>query len=93
MNNNMNNTHNKEKNELLDKIQKLAFAKIESQLFLNTHPECRGALEYFKEVVKNLNAARAEYAERYGAITPDEVDGAEWSWAMGDWPWHTGKEN
>ena len=88
----MNNAMNG-KNELMKKIQQLAFANIESELFLDTHPECRQALESFKEVVKNLNAAREEYSAKYGPITSTDVEGEKWTWAEGMWPWHTGKED
>ena len=87
----MNNS--KEKNELMMKIQKLAFAKVEAEQFLDTHPECRAALEYFKEVVKNLKAATEEYSLKYSPIASSDVSGEEWSWADGKWPWHTGKED
>lgn len=87
----MNNS--KEKNELMMKIQKLAFAKVEAEQFLDTHPECRAALEYFKEVVKNLKAATEEYSLKYSPITSSDVSGDAWSWADGKWPWHMGKED
>lgn len=87
----MNNNHS-EKMELMNRIQKLAFAKTESELFLDTHPECRQALEYFKEVVKNLEAAVEEYAAKYGPITSSDVEGDGWTWAESAWPWHVGKE-
>ena len=83
----------KEKSELMTKIQKLAFAKVEAELFLDTHPECRQALEYFKEVVKNLKEATEEYSAKYGPITSAGVEGDKWTWADGAWPWHLGKEN
>ena len=97
MNNMMNGgtlgSANGERAALLSKIQKLSFAKIESQLFLDTHPECRQALEYFKDVVKNLKAAREEYAAKYGPIGTTDIEGDRWTWVDGVWPWHTGKEN
>ena len=73
---------------LMKKIQSLAFAKVESELFLDTHPECRQALEYYKDVVRNLKEATEEYSAKYGPITATDVQGDKWTWANGGWPWH-----
>lgn len=88
----MNNNSNARK-ELMYKIQQLAFAKTESELFLDTHPECRQALEYFKEVVKNLESAVEEYSAKYGPISSSDVEGEKWTWTESMWPWHLGKED
>ena len=91
MNNSVNNTQ--ERSALMKKIQALSFAKVESELFLDTHPECRQALEYYKEVVKNLAEATAEYSAKYGPIFSADIQGDKWTWTDGNWPWHNmGKE-
>ena len=92
MNNSMNNCA--ESAALMKKIQSLAFAKVESELFLDTHPECRQALEYYKDVVKNLQEATAEYSAKYGPLFSSDVQGDKWTWTDGKWPWHmTAKED
>ena len=85
----MNNVQNgvKEKDMLMKRIQALSFAKVESELFLDTHPECRQALEYYKEVVRNLSEAMMEYSAKYGAITSAQIEGDKWTWTDGKWPW------
>ena len=91
MNNSANNAG--ERSALMKKIQSLSFAKVESELFLDTHPECRQALEYYKEVVKNLGDAIDEYSAKYGPILSADIEGDKWTWTDGSWPWHiTGKE-
>ena len=92
MNNSANNAG--ERSALMKKIQSLSFAKVESELFLDTHPECRQALEYYKEVVKNLGDALDEYSAKYGPILSADIEGDKWTWTDGSWPWHiTGKED
>lgn len=76
------------KSALMNKIQKLSFAMCETQLFLDTHPNCRRALEYFHELTDTLAATRLEYQNRFGPITADEVVGDKWTWVMSPWPWH-----
>ncbi len=91
----MNNAGNNsaERASLMRKIQSLCFAKVETELFLDTHPQCRQALEYYKEVVHNLEDVTEEYSAKYGPITASDVEGNKWTWADGPWPWHTvGKE-
>ena len=77
------------KAQLMNKIQKLSFALYETQLFLDTHPECRRALEYFHELTVALTEARLEYQNRFGPITADEVVGEKWTWVMSPWPWQS----
>ena len=89
MNNSANST---EVMALMKKIQSLSFAKAECELFLDTHPECKQAIEYYKDVVRNLTDVSAEYAAKYGPIISADVQGDTWTWAGGQWPWHTGKE-
>ncbi len=92
MNNSTNNSADMA--ALMKKIQSLSFAKVESELFLDTHPECRQALEYYKEIVKNLTDAMDEYSAKYGPILSADVQGDKWTWTDGKWPWHiTGKED
>lgn len=75
---------------LMDKIQKLSFAQTETGLFLNTHPDCTRALDYYHKLTDELNAAREEYANTYGPIIASESMGDRWTWIEGAWPWHNG---
>ena len=73
---------------LFKRIQRLAFAKTETELFLDTHPDCRRALDYYHEIVDELLALRVEYANRFGAICAEDSVGERWSWVDNPWPWH-----
>ena len=79
-----------DRDSLMTKIQKLAFAKTETELFLDTHPDCMRALDYYHKLVDELDAAREEYANMYGPITAGESMGDRWTWIEGTWPWQSG---
>ena len=73
--------------ELMKKISALDFAKFEAQLFLDTHPECEMALEYFNRTMDELNALRAEYVAKYGPMVAEDNGEAGWKWVSSPWPW------
>ena len=73
---------------LLEKIQKLSFVKCELELYLDTHPTCRAALDYYKKTVADLDAATLEYHNTVGPIVASGVmNGEIWTWVDGPWPW------
>ena len=75
------------RNDAMKRVQKLAFMKTETELFLDTHPDCRRALDYYHKIVDELSALREEYANMYGPITACESMGDRWTWIDGAWPW------
>ena len=89
---NGNDNQMSEKGALMKKIQALSFAMVETELFLDTHPNCRHALDYYKDLRDNYRAATEEYSARFTPITSGMITGCEWKWAMGEWPWQIGKE-
>ena len=82
-----------ENNNLLKKIQQLSFAKVETELYLDTHPDSQQALNYYKKILEELDMAMTEYQNKYGPLFADMTIGDKWSWIDGPWPWqHNGKE-
>ena len=80
--------------EMMNQIHALSFALTEAQLFLDTHPECRDALNYFRDTRDRLDAVMTEYQNKYGPLFADMTMGDKWTWVDGPWPWqHNGKEN
>lgn len=77
------------KEELMKRIQALDFAKLEAGLFLDTHPECAMALEYFNTTLDELNSLRAEYVAKYGPLTAEDNGTEGWKWVNSPWPWQT----
>lgn len=82
------------KAELMRRIQELSFAKVETELFLDTHPECKAALDYYRGVTEELDMAMTEYQNKFEPITADASMGERWSWVDGAWPWQmNGQDN
>lgn len=78
-----------EREKALKRVQMYSFAGIEAQLFLDTHPQDKQALEYFKRCAKALAKATEDYNEKYGPLTPSALsaDASKWEWVKGPWPW------
>ena len=81
------------KNALLKKIQALSFVKVETELFLDTHPDCTTALNYYKDILEELDELMTEYQNKYGPLFAEGVVGDRWSWVDGKWPWQTETED
>ena len=76
-----------DKSELMKKIQTLAFAKTETELYLDAHPDTAAAMDYYKDVTARLLLATEEYEAKYGPITASSAVGDRWAWIDGKWPW------
>ena len=80
--------------KLLREVQELSFVKCELELFLDTHPDCAQARDYFEQTVSALDSRIDEYESKYGPITAKGALRFEgWNWVDGDWPWYSGLPN
>lgn len=73
---------------LLKDIQAEDFAVYEAALYLDGHPTCPKALEYYKKHSCAAKALRDEYEKEFGPLTM--TAGADcncWRWVDGPWPW------
>ena len=71
---------NEQKN-LHSKIQQYSFVLYETALYLDAHPHCTEALEYFAKYTQKLREASAEYEAKYGPLTFFGQHGCEkWQW-------------
>ena len=87
------NKMNRDKQELAEKVRELSFVKAELELYLDTHPRCKTALDYYYKTVDALKALREEYANTVGPITAGESTNTEqWAWIDSPWPWYIGNE-
>lgn len=79
----------KDRDRLMKKWQMYNFACVEANLFLDTHPDDRDALDYLKKMLKMREAAQKEYAERFGMINISDIgdDATYWEWVKSPWPW------
>ncbi|MBO5207291.1 MAG: spore coat protein CotJB [Clostridia bacterium] len=92
MNNNQNNTSNMTEGELFEEIRALSFVKTELELYLDTHPDCAVALDYYRQTVAALKKYTEEYESKYSPICASGAgsDG-KWSWINMPWPWQYGR--
>lgn len=76
------------KRKLLREIQEADFVLKELNLFLNTHPHHRAALEKFQKYEQISARLKAEYEKLYGPLTPSVNNNLDsWEWILGPWPW------
>ncbi len=80
-----------ERRKLMEAVYANGFAADDARLFLNTHPNCKEALDYYNKKVSLYNQAVDRYEEKFGPIRPEKggADGS-WSWATTPWPWEGG---
>jgi len=90
-NNNMeNDNHNYSKCEMARQIQEIDFAIIDLNLFLDTHPNCKEALELFTELCATSKSLKNDYQAKYGplyATKSSRNTPFEWVGACYKWPW------
>jgi len=69
-------------------IQQLSFAVNEVTLYLDTHPHCRQAIQYYKKHRDALKEAVSLYEEKYGPMTMYGINSCDnWTWVHDPWPW------
>lgn len=82
---------NFDRHKLLNAINKASFAMDDVRLFLDTHPSCQEAIEFYKEAKKVREKAIKEYTENFGPILAYDVDACDyWKWNDGPLPWKGG---
>lgn len=82
----------RERKTLLNEIGKVDFVLVELNLYLDTHPFDRQALDSIRHFRNMKSQLMKEYAENYGPLTRDCIseNDCEWKWALQDWPWEGG---
>lgn len=82
--------HNVDGKKLRAIIDKASFAMDDTRLFLDTHPDCREAMAYFRKMEKIRNEAIKEYEIHCGQIlsySADKQEDGDWNWNKGPLPW------
>ena len=73
---------------LLKKISEASFAMDEARLFLDTHPDCREALEYYQNMCAVREQLVKEYGKNFGPLfSYDCFCKDTWEWVNYPWPW------
>ncbi len=74
--------------KLMREIQEVGFALVDLNLFLDTHPNCKIALEYFRDMQKKYSQLQADYEMEYGPLTAFDTNTEQgWTWIKSPWPW------
>ncbi|MBO4406938.1 MAG: spore coat protein CotJB [Clostridia bacterium] len=78
-----------DKERLLAAFRIAFFKRTEANLFLDTHPEDREALRYFRDADRELLEAKEAYERRFGPLSPDgeSVRDGKFIWIAAPWPW------
>lgn len=91
--NNQSCTNLKTRHELDMAIAKVSFAMDDTRLFLDTHPDCMEAMEYFKKLQYIRHGLLKEYTERFGTIYSYNIgDSDNWNWNCGEHPWASSRK-
>ncbi len=78
------------KEKLLSEIRALSFALVETNLYLDSHPECAEALAYFRRVRDELAEKTAAYERAFGPLTAMGATAeGSWDWISTPWPWES----
>lgn len=73
---------------LFRRIQQVCFALVDVNLYLDTHPADRKALDFFHRYRDEKDKLMAEYATQYGPLNIDSVKSKDaWTWIENPWPW------
>ncbi|QIB68578.1 spore coat protein CotJB [Aminipila butyrica] len=76
------------RDELMLRVQMLSFVLVDTNLYLDTHPEDRAALGFFNKYNALYENAKMEYEAKFGPLTPAGTnDTNTWSWIDEPWPW------
>ena len=75
---------------MMKKIQETEFSLVDLNLFLDTHPDCKEALELFTQLSATLKSLKADYVSKYGPLyATDSVNATPFQWVDPGrkWPW------
>ena len=72
-----------------DALCAVGFACLDLNLYLNTHPEDKSALESFNEYSKQFMTLRDDYQKKYGPLNNFGYSQSKypWEWNKSPWPW------
>lgn len=79
-----------EQMNLLRDIGIIDFVIVEMNLYLDTHPHDKEAIEYVRHYIRMKNQALQDYATKYSPLTVYTADlsgNTEWKWATQPLPW------
>ena len=80
---------NNEREALLYQVMQYRFALIELNLYLDTHPNDRKAIELYNKYSKIAKEMSQKYESMYGPLTlgGSDLNENRWEWINSPWPW------
>lgn len=76
------------KEQLLFNIGVIDFTLVDLELYLDTHPRDRRALEYFRHYAQIKRQLCREFSQKYYPLTFAESDSDKaWTWGEAPLPW------
>ena len=76
----------------LQRLRELEFALLETNLYLDTHPNSRKALDYYKKVKAARDIMYEDYVKNNGPMFAADVRQDNWAWVDMPWPWQNDME-
>lgn len=84
----MNYDYNSPREMLLKQVDETGFAVVDTNLYLDTHPQDTNAMNYYNQLAESYRCAVADYEAQFGPLrAADSNDTQYWSWVNGPWPW------
>ena len=69
------------------RLQRVSFALVELVLYLDAYPNCEKAKKYYKELSDERHTLISNLAKAGMPMSGMYVQGNEWTWTKGPWPW------
>ncbi|MCL2003283.1 MAG: spore coat protein CotJB [Oscillospiraceae bacterium] len=63
------------------------FSAFDTQLYLDTHPHDRNALNLFNKYQRSHQRARKDFEAAHGPLSSDMESYDSWRWVNDPWPW------
>lgn len=77
----------REQLRLLKEIMAVQFSLIDFNLYLNTHPRDKKALEDYNRCLRRLKDLKDYYQDTYGPLSAMVASEFPWQYIETEWPW------
>lgn len=77
----------REQKRLLKEIMEIGFVLVETNLYLDTHPNDERAIRLHNANSQKYKELVSLYEARYGLLSFTGMSGCPWSYINGPWPW------
>lgn len=80
--------------DIMEAIRELGFVKGELELYLDTHPGCTVAIDYYHKTVDALATLMEQYHQSGNnpLVASGNTNTEAWDWIRAPWPWQREKD-